>query len=71
MEIRIMQYIDSRKKSIAKAISWRLMASMVILASVYLFTGEAVLSINVTIVDIILKLFLYYFHERAWMRISL
>lgn len=66
-----MQYIDSRKKSIAKAISWRLMASMVILASVYLFTGEAVLSINVTIVDIILKLFLYYFHERAWMRISL
>ena len=66
-----MQYIDSRKKSIAKAISWRLMASMVILASVYLFTGEAVLSINVTIVDIILKLFLYYFHELAWMRISL
>ncbi len=67
----VVQNIDSRKKSVAKAISWRLMASMVILASVYIFTGEAILSINVTLVDIILKLFLYYFHERAWMRINL
>jgi uncharacterized membrane protein len=65
------RYADSHKKSIPKALSWRLLASMVIFASVYLFTGEAILSINVTIIDVVLKIILYYFHERAWMRIDL
>ena len=66
----VMRYADSHKKSIAKAISWRVLASMLIFASVYYFTGETVVSLNVTIIDIILKIMLYYFHERAWMRFN-
>ena len=66
----VMRYADSHKKSIAKAISWRALSSMLIFGSVYYFTGEAIISINVTIIDIILKTILYYFHERAWMRFN-
>ena len=64
----LMRHTDSHKKSVAKAISWRLLGSMVIFTSVYVFTGEEALSIKLTMVDIILKLVLYYFHERVWMR---
>ena len=66
----VMRYADSHKKSIVKAISWRALASMLIFGSVYYFTGEAVVSFNVTMIDIILKIMLYYFHERAWMQFN-
>ena len=61
--------VDSHRKSVAKAISWRVLASLIIFATVYLFTGETMLSVNITIIDIILKLILYYAHERVWMRV--
>ena len=63
------RYADSHKKSIAKAISWRVLASFVIFVLVYFITGEMFISINVTMMDIVLKIILYYFHERAWMNI--
>lgn len=65
----IERYADSHKKSLAKAVSWRVLASIIIFILVYSFTGEALISINVTIIDIILKIILYYLHERAWMKL--
>ena len=59
---------DSRRKSVIKAISWRIVASLVIFLCVYVFTGEALLSLNITLIDVFLKLILYYAHERVWMR---
>ena len=65
----VVSRLDSLRKSIVKAISWRFLTSLIIFATVYLFTNETMLSVNVTIIDIILKLILYYAHERAWMRV--
>ena len=59
---------DSRRKSVIKAISWRIVASLVIFLCVYVFTGEVLLSLNITLIDVFLKLILYYAHERVWMR---
>lgn len=53
-------------RSIAKAITWRVLASFTTTIIVYVATGSFSLSLGVGFFDIIIKLALYYFHERAW-----
>jgi len=55
-----------RKRSFAKAISWRAIATLTTMALVYLFTRELSLAAGVGILDFIFKLTLYYGHERLW-----
>ena len=61
--------LDSHRKSIFKAISWRFLTT-IIFATVYLVTSESMLSIEVTIIDITIILILYYTHECARKRVQ-
>ena len=54
------------KRSFAKAISWRAIATSTTMALVFLFTGELSLAAGIGILDVIFKLTLYYGHERLW-----
>lgn len=63
--------IESHWRSIVKALSWRIIATLVTFMVAYLLTREAVLSISIGFGDAILKLGAYYFHERLWNRMSL
>lgn len=58
--------MQSRKISIAKAISWRAIATLSTFALVYLFTGRLDLAFTVGFFEVIAKLALYYLHERGW-----
>ena len=62
--------MESHKRSITKAITWRISASLVTVVVVYLFTREVVLSMGIVLVDAIVKIFTYYSHERLWNRID-
>ena len=62
--------MESHKRSIAKALVWRIIAAAITALTVYVFTREAQLSIGVGIVDSAVKIFVYYAHERLWTRIS-
>ena len=57
---------DTHFRSIMKAITWRVLATLTTILLVFIFTREFIISIEVGIVEIIVKLFLYYFHERVW-----
>lgn len=57
---------DSHKRSVSKALSWRVVASMTTMIIVFAFTGEWTLSLGVGVVEVIAKMALYYGHERAW-----
>ena len=57
---------DKPIKSIAKAISWRIIASLTTMSLVFIFTGELVLSLSIGFFEIILKMLFYYAHERVW-----
>lgn len=59
----------TRARAVLKAISWRIIASMTTMAIVYTFTGHLLLSAGIGVVEVITKMFFYYFHERAWNRI--
>lgn len=62
--------LDSRKRSIAKTATWRIIATFITAIVAFLFTGKAALSIGIGLADTIIKLFGYYFHERAWNKVD-
>ena len=71
-------YLDNQKvhikerhtRSIVKAFSWRIIATSLTMLIVYLFTKKIVLSLGIGAVEVVTKMFFYYFHERAWINIS-
>jgi len=61
---------ESNGRSIVKTISWRLLATLTTAAIVYAFTGKLNVALAVGGIEVLLKLVLYYFHERTWNKIS-
>ena len=62
--------METRKRSIAKALSWRLIAVIITTVTTYLFTKETAIALGVGAVDSLVKLATYYGHERLWVRLS-
>ncbi len=62
--------METRKRSIAKALSWRFIAVIITTVTAYLFTKETAVAIGVGVVDSLVKLVTYYGHERLWTRSS-
>ncbi len=60
---------ESNGRSIIKTISWRFWASLTTAALVLAFTGEIEIALAIGGIEVVLKLFLYFFHERAWNKI--
>lgn len=58
--------MEKRVRSLLKAISWRIVATSTTMFLVFLFTGSLVLSVGVGSLELLLKLVLYYVHERIW-----
>ena len=57
-------------RSIAKALSWRIIGTLDTLVDSYLLTGKMSLAASIASVDFLTKLILYFFHERAWNKIK-
>ncbi|MGM5485289.1 MAG: DUF2061 domain-containing protein [Nanobdellota archaeon] len=61
---------ESKKRSLAKSLSWRALATLTTMVLVYIFTGSIELSVSLAVVEVFVKLLVYYFHERTWDRIK-
>ena len=59
-------YRESHLRSIVKAFSWRFVSTCTTFAIVYIVTGELSLATSIAGVEVVIKMILYYFHERAW-----
>lgn len=57
---------EARWRSISKALTWRAIATSTTMALAYAATGDLKLAGAIGIADVIIKLFFYYLHERAW-----
>ena len=57
-------------RSLAKAVSWRIVASTDTFLISWLITGYLALATTIAGVEAVTKFVLYYFHERAWLRIK-
>ena len=61
---------DSRRRSLTKTITWRIIASLDTILLAFLITGSLGIAVAIGGTEVLTKLLLYYFHERIWNRIS-
>jgi uncharacterized membrane protein len=59
---------EHRKRSLAKGITWRVLASLDTLALSFLFTQNIINTFKIGTGELVSKLFLYYIHERVWLK---
>jgi uncharacterized membrane protein len=62
--------VETNRRSFAKALSWRVFATLITMTVAYLLTGELTFAIEIGALDTGAKLFIYFAHERVWQRIS-
>ena len=57
---------ETRLRSIVKTLTWRFTASLATFLLVYFIFGQWDKALGVAAVEVVLKLILYYGHERIW-----
>ncbi len=57
-------------RSVAKAVSWRVIGTLDTLLISYLLTGKVSIAASIASIDFVTKMFLYFFHERIWNKIN-
>ena len=57
---------DKHYRSIIKAVSWRTVGTIDTMVVSFFVTGNLVMAISIGSVEVLTKMVLYYFHERAW-----
>jgi uncharacterized membrane protein len=63
--------IESKKRTVLKTITWRIIATLTTMMLVYFFTKKITLSLGIGILEVIIKMIVYFCHERLWLRIKL
>lgn len=64
----MMDAIQSRRRHLAKTITWRLIGTVDTILIGWVITGDPLIGVQVGGVEMVTKMVLYYFHERAWFR---
>lgn len=61
---------ESNSRSVAKALSWRIMGTMATSLLVFAFTRKLVVSLAIGGAEFVSKVGLFWFHERIWDRLK-
>tara|TARA_X000001036_G_C20637230_1_gene789600 strand:+ start:679 stop:897 length:219 start_codon:yes stop_codon:yes gene_type:complete len=62
--------IESNKRSLAKALTWRILASTITtLIAIYFGVPSNAIGL-VFFADLVIKFIVYFFHERLWLKIT-
>ena len=65
-----MSWYETRKRSVTKAVTWRVIATLTTMGIVYGLTGDLVLAGGAGAIEVVAKFVLYYLHDRAWNKLS-
>ncbi|MDZ7861127.1 MAG: adenylyl-sulfate kinase [Candidatus Krumholzibacteriota bacterium] len=61
---------DSKFRSIMKSASYRFLTTLTTFSLVWIFTGKLTVAFGVGALEVIIKLLIYFFHERLWEKIK-
>ncbi len=61
---------DNVKRSLLKTISWRVIGTLDTILISWVITGALSLAFSIGFVELVTKMILYFFHERAWNKIN-
>ena len=62
-------YRETNIRSVVKGVTWRILATTTTIVIVYTFFGRLDLAIAAGMIETVLKVGLYWVHERAWFKI--
>lgn len=62
--------LDQNRRSVAKAISWRVTGTIDTFLLSWLISGEVKLAGAIAGTEVLTKVFLFYLHERLWNRVK-
>jgi uncharacterized membrane protein len=57
-------------RSIVKAVSWRVVGTLDTITISWLLSGEMALAFSIGSIELLTKMVLYFFHERAWNQVK-
>ena len=60
----------TRKRTLAKTVSWRAVATLDTFVISYLVTGSGAWAGTIAGFEVLTKVLIYYCHERVWIRIN-
>ena len=61
---------NSRKRHIAKTISWRIVGTLDTMFLAWIITGNPLTGLKIGLAEVVTKMLLYYLHERTWYKID-
>jgi len=62
---------QSRKRHLAKSITWRIVGTIDTILISWLISGNPITGLKIGFTEVITKMILYYFHERIWFKVNL
>lgn len=62
-------YKETNKRSIVKGVTWRVVATTTTMVIVYIFFGRLDLAIATGLIESVLKIGLFWVHEKAWFKV--
>ncbi len=63
-------YSESVTRSIVKALSWRILGTLDTILISYFITGTIIEALSIGFIELVTKMVLYFFHERAWNKLN-
>ncbi len=64
--MRWLRGFEAHRRSIAKAVTWRVMASLDTFVISFLVTGRVGIAGSIAGIEMLTKIAFYYLHERIW-----
>ena len=61
---------DLKKRTLVKTMGWRVTASLTTFLIAWILTGDLLIGVSIGSIEAIVKIFLYYYHERIWNNIK-
>lgn len=56
----------NRKHSMVKALTWRVIATLITAIVAFLITGRFEVAVSIGALDAVIKIIAFYYHERFW-----
>lgn len=63
--------MESRARSLAKGITWRILATLTTIAIAWFITDDVSAALQIGFIEVFAKIAIYYLHERLWVHVPL
>lgn len=63
--------VKAERRHILKTFTWRIIATITTTVIAWLVTGDPMVGLKVGGIEFVIKMFLYYIHEKVWYKVEI